>query len=130
MKFKYNLFNFVTAIMFVLAFLCLMVSYATQYMYIPTMVFFEAGFVMLSYILIKSGLKKQQEQDERQEVIVMQLAEGEDGESYVMQSSKQDKKIKRKRRSQLLERYMPAIFAILAAGLIMYMLVSSIIKLF
>ena len=129
MKFKYSVFNFVTAIMFVLAFLCLMVSYATQYMYIPTMVFFEAGFVMLSYILIKSGLKKQQEQDERQEVIVMQLAEGEDGESYVMQSSKQDKKIKRKKRSQFWERFTPAGFSILAAGLILYMIINTIVKL-
>ena len=130
MKFKYNIFNFITAIMFLLAFFCLMLSYATHFMYYPTMVFFEAGFVMLSYILIKNGIKKQAEQDERQEVIVMQLAEGEDGETYVMQSDKTNKKAKRKRRSQLLERYMPAVFTILAAGLIMYMLVSSIVKLF
>ena len=116
--------------MFVLAFLCLMTSYATYYMYFPTMVFFEAGFVMLSYILIKNGAKKQAEQDERQEVIVMQLAEGDDGETYVMQSDKTNKKAKRKKLSQKLEMFMPAVFTIAVSALIMYMLVSSIVKLF
>jgi len=130
MKFKYNVFNFVNAIVFVVAFICLMTSYATHFMYYPTLLLFEAGFVMLSYTLFKSGIAKQAEQDERQEVIVMQLADGEDGETYVMQSDKLNKKAKRRKWSQNIERFMPAIFTIIISVLIMAMLIGSVIKLF
>lgn len=128
MKFKHNVFNYLTALMFLLAFVFLMLSYATQVMYIPSMIFFEAGFIMLTVVLIRSGVAKQKEQDERQEVIVMELASSEDGEAYVMQTENNNKKLKRKKRSQKFERFMPAMFTIIASALILYMLVSGFIR--
>ena len=93
MKIKFNTFNLIIGISFILAFICLMVSYATYFMFYPSMIFFEAGFVMLSVRLIQAYAKSQKEIEERQEVIVMQLAEGEDGETYVMQDKKKEKKL-------------------------------------
>jgi ABC-type transport system involved in cytochrome bd biosynthesis fused ATPase/permease subunit len=130
MKFKYNIFNFITAIAFVLAFLCLMFSYATQIMFYPSMVFFEVGFVMLSVKLIQNYLAKQNELSQQQETIVMELLSGEDGETYVMQDEKKDKKARRKKRAQKFDRLFPSIFSILAAALILYMLISSIVRAF
>lgn len=130
MKFRYNVFNFITAISFVLAFLCLMFSYATHIMFFPSMIFFEVGFVMLSIILIKNYIAKQKEVNQMQDAIVMELASGENGETYVMQDEKKDKKSKRKKRSQKFDRLLPSIFTILAAGLILYMVISSFIRLF
>lgn len=127
MKIKFNTFNLIIGISFILAFICLMVSYATYFMFYPSMVFFEAGFVMLSVRLIQAYAKSQKEIEERQEVIVMQLAEGEDGETYVMQDKKKEKKLRRKRRSQRFDRLLPSIFSIGVAILIAYMFISSII---
>lgn len=125
MKFRYNIFNFVTAIMFVLAFVCVMVSYATYFMFYPAMLFFEAGFVMLSIRLIKSYGEKKENMEQKEEVIVMELASGEDGEAYVM---KQDKANKKRRKSNgSFDRLLPIIFTILASVLFMYLLVSTII---
>ena len=130
MKFKYNIFNFISAIDFVLAFLCLMFSYATQIMFYPSMVFFEVGFVMLSVKLIQNYLAKENELSQQQETIVMELLSGEDGETYVMQDEKKDKKARRKKRAQKFDRLFPSIFSILAAALILYMLISSIVRAF
>ena len=127
MKLKFNTFNLIIGISFILAFICLMVSYATYFMFYPSMAFFEAGFVMLSVRLIQAYAKSQREIEERQEVIVMELAEGEDGETYVMQDKKHDKKLKKKRRRQKFDRLLPSIFSIGAAVLIAYMFISSIL---
>ncbi|MBR4123979.1 MAG: hypothetical protein IKR12_00215 [Clostridia bacterium] len=124
MKFRYNIFSFVTAIMFVLAFLCVMVSYATYFMFYPAMIFFEAGFVMLSIKLIKDYSSKKENMEQKEDVIVMELASGEDGEAYVMQ---QDKKKKRRKSNANFDRLLPAIFSILAAVLFVYLFISSII---
>lgn len=124
MKFRYNIFSFVTAIMFVLAFLCIMVSYATYFMFYPAMVFFEAGFVMLSIKLIKDYSAKKENMEQKEDAIVMELASGEDGEAYVMQ---QDKKKKRRKSNANFDSILPVIFSIMAAVLFVYLLISSII---
>lgn len=124
MKFRYNIFNFLTAIMFVLAFLCVMISYATFFMFYPAMVFFEAGFVMLSIKLIKDYTAKKENMEQKEDVIVMELASGEDGEAYVMQ---QDKKKKNRKRISGFDSLLPIIFSVLAATLFIYLLISSII---
>ena len=98
-------------------------------MYIPSMVFFEAAFIMFSVRLIKNYIKGQKELDERQETIYMELASGGDGESYVMQDETKDRKQRRQKRRQKLDKLLPSILTILAAGLILYMLISSIIRL-
>ena len=124
MKFRYNIFSFVTAIMFVLAFLCIMVSYATYFMFYPAMVFFEVGFVMLSIKLIKDYSAKKENMEQKEDAIVMELASGEDGEAYVMQ---QDKKKKRRKSNANFDSILPVIFSIMAAVLFVYLLISSII---
>ncbi len=130
MKFRYNKLNFSIAIIFILAFLCLMFSYATSFMYIPAMLFFAVGFSMLSYVFLKNYIVLQKEIEQRQETIVMELASGEDGETYVMQDETNNKKMRRRKRSQRFERLLPSIFCIVVAVFMAYMLISSIIKLF
>ena len=127
MKFRYNIFNFITGIMFVLAFLCIMISYATFFMYYPAMVFFEAGFVMLSITLLKSAVSKNDDYAQREETIVMELASGENGDAYVMQEEKLSKKKKGKKRNAQFERFVPSILCMLAAVLFLYLLISTII---
>ena len=124
MKFRYNIYNFVTAIMFVLAFLCIMISYATSFMFYPAMILFEAGFVMLSIKLIKDYSFKKENMEQKEDVIIMELASGENGESYVM---KEDKKKKKGNRNFNFEKLLPAILSISAAVLFMYLLISTII---
>ena len=125
MKFRYNIFSFITAIMFVLAFFCVMLSYATNFMFYPAMAFFEAGFVMLSIKLIKEYSGQKENMEQKEDVIVMELASGEDGEAYVMS---QDKKKKRYRRSASFDKLLPIIFSILAAALFAYLFISTIIS--
>ena len=130
MKFRYNKLNFIVAIIFVLAFLCLMISYASSFMYIPAMLFFSVGFSMLSYIFIKNYIATKKLIEQRQETIVMELVSGEDGETYVMQTETNNKKIRHRKRSQKFERLLPSILCILVAGLMIFMLISSFVKLF
>ena len=127
MKFRYNIFNFITAIMFVLAFLSIMISYATVYMYYPAIIFFETGFVMLTIRLMKNYLTKKDDLEQKEEVIVMELASGENGDEYVMRQDELNKKGKRKKRSVQFDRLMPVIFSMLASILFMYLLISTIV---
>ena len=130
MRFKYNRLNFITSIIFVVAFLCLMLSYVTSFLYVPAMLFFAAGFVMLSFIFVKGYIATQKEIEQRQEAIVMELASGEDGETYVMQDESNNKKMRRRKRSQSFERLLPSIFSVVVALFMIYMFISSFIKLF
>ena len=127
MRFKFNIFSLVTAVLFVLAFLCLMFSYLTQFMFYPAMIFFEGAFVMLSIIFVRSYISKADDINQRQEAIVMELASGEDGEKYVMQDDRQDKKARRRRRSEKFEKLLPSIFSILGCVLFLYLFISSIV---
>ena len=82
---------------------------------------------MLSVRLVQVYIKSQNEIEERQEVIAMELADGEDGETYVMQDKKKEKKLRRKKRHQKFDRLLPSIFSIIISVLIAYMFVSSLI---
>lgn|SRR5574344_807630 len=127
MKFKYNVFNFVTSIIFMLAFLCLMLSYITSIMFYPTMALFCAGFVMLSIRFIKNYNKQNVQLEQKQETIVMELSSGEDGEKYVMQDDNSSKKARRKKRIDKFDRFLPSLFMIFASILFLYLLVSRIV---
>ena len=130
MKFRYNIFNFSTAIVFLMAFLCLMCYYLTPFMYIPALVLFCAGFIMLSVCLIKSYIKKNKLTEDQQEAIIMELAQGEDGDRYVMLDAKHDKKQKRKNRFAKFDRLLPVILSMLVAGMFIYLLIRSLVQLF
>ena len=127
MKFRYNVFNFVTAMIFVLAFLCLMISYASEYLFYPTFALFSAGFVMLSIRLIKNYVVQKDSEQESADAIVMELARTDDGETYVMQDEKKDKKLRKKIKKNRLDKLMPIILCIICALIFAYMLVSCII---
>jgi hypothetical protein len=116
--------------MFLLAFISLMLSYITNFMFFGTCIFFCAGFVMLSITLIKNYISQKQSFEESQDAIIMELAQGEDGEKYVMQNEKQSKKQKRSLRLKNFDRLLPSIFSILAACLFAYLIIQSIINLF
>ena len=127
MKFKYNVFNMLTGLMFVFAFLSLMLSYATTIMFFPAMIFFEAGFVMLTILLIRHYIKKTAEIEQQQEAIVMGLASENEGEVYVMQDEKNDRKNRRKKRYKKLERLSPIVFSILASVFFLYLIISTLV---
>ena len=127
MKFRYNIFNFVTSICFVLAFLSLMFSYLTYIMFYPAMAFFAAGFVLLSVRLVKNYISNKGQIEEQTEAIEMELASGEDGETYVMKAEKNDKKARRRMRSLSFQKILPSLLSIFASGIFIFLLVSSII---
>ena len=113
--------------MFVLAFLSLMISYATTIMYYVAMVFFVVGFSMLSVIFIKNYINQSIDDDTIGDPIIMELSGGVDGETYVMTDEKQNKKERRIKRTQKFDRLLPSIFSILAAGLFLFLFIRSII---
>ena len=127
MKFRYNKFYFATAIVFVLAFLCLMFSYLTNAMFYPAMALFCAGFVLLSIAFIKLFNKQNAELAARQDELVMERTVNDGGETYVLQDSANDKKAKRQKSRQKFDRLMPAIFCIASAVLFAYLLMSTIV---
>lgn len=125
MKFRYNIFNFTIAVMFVLAFLCVMLSYATFFMFYPAIVFFEAGFVMLSIRFIKNYNDNKDSVEQKEDIIIMELASGENGEEYVMKQEKSNKK--HKRRNGSFDKLLPVLFSIFASVLFVYLFVSTLI---
>ena len=128
MKLKFSLFGLVDAVTFVLAFLCLMFSYLTEVMFLPAMFLFACAFGILTYILFVVSLKHQKEIDEKQEVIVMELAEGENGETYVMQDQKKEKKQRRKKRMQKFDRVIPSLLSGVVTVFMLYMFIASVAK--
>lgn len=130
MKFKFSVFNLSIAISFMLAFVCLMFSYLTPFMYYPALVLFCAAFILLTVSFIKTYIKNKTISEEQQDAIIMELAMGEDGEKYVMQDSKKAKKQIKQNRRQNLDKLIPIIVSVAFSCLFIYLLITSIIKLF
>lgn len=130
MKLKFSVFNLITGIAFLLAFVCILLSYITQAMYYPAMFLFAGAFIMLSIGMIKSYIKNNNISQEKQDAIIMELAMGEDGEKYVVQDIKKQKKLVKQQRKQSFERLLPPIISLLFAVLFCYLFISSIIALF
>lgn len=130
MKFKHNTFNLVTAIAFTLAFFSLMMSYLTSFMFYPAMIFFCTGFILLSIMLIKNYKKQKLEREQKQDTIIMELASTENGEKYVMQSEKTNRKERRKKRLENFDLLLPSILSICASLMFVYFFASKIISLF
>ena len=126
MKFKYNIFNLVTASIFVLAFLSLMISYATSFIYYVAIVLFAAGFAMLSIILMQRYIKNKNI-DEAEAPIVMELSGGVDGETYVMMDETKDKQAKKRKFGQTIEKLLPFIFSSLASLLFLILFIRKLI---
>ena len=101
MKRRYNVFNLATAIVFLVAFILLMLSYITQIMFLPATVLFCAGFIMLSVALIKAYLEYQKTQKEVSDAIEMDAASGPDGAEYVVESEKASKKKRKIKRLEI-----------------------------
>ena len=76
MKFKFSVFNLIICIAFVLAFVFIMLSYLTPFMYIPATVMFCVAFVMLSIRLIQNYIKQTGITQEKEDTIIMELAIG------------------------------------------------------
>ncbi len=126
MKFKYNIFNLVTASIFVLAFLSLMISYATSFIYYVAIVLFAVGFAMLSIILMKRYIKNKNI-DEAEAPIVMELSGGVDGETYVMMDETKDRQAKKRKFGQTIEKLLPFIFSSLASLLFLILFIRKLI---
>ena len=126
MKFKYNIFNLVTASIFVLAFLSLMISYATSFIYYVAIVLFAVGFAMLSTILMKRYIKNKNI-DEAEAPIVMELSGGVDGETYVMMDETKDRQAKKRKFGQTIEKLLPFIFSSLASLLFLILFIRKLI---
>ena len=130
MKFKFSVFNLTIAITFLLAFVCILLSYITLFMYYPATILFAIAFIMLSVSLIKNFINQKSINEEKQDAIIMELAMGEDGEKYVMQDEKTNKKMLKQKRRQNIEKLLPSMFSIAFSCLFIYLFISSIIKLF
>ena len=126
MKFLFNKFNLITAIVFFAAFVSIMISYATYVMFYPAMALFCAGFVMLSIRFIKNYLQKPENQFQD---IILEKSEGIDGETYVMRDEKTDRRERRKIRFSRFQKLLPIILSILAAALFVFLFINSLIHL-
>lgn len=126
MKFIFNKFNFITAVVFLLAFISIMISYATSVMFYPAMALFCAGFVMLSIRFIKNYVEKPKNENED---IVMERVGGESGETYVMRDERADKKSRKIALLNSTKDLLPIIFSILAAVLFLFLFINSLIHL-
>lgn len=130
MKRRYNIFNLATAIVFLLAFILLMLSYITQIMFLPATVLFCAGFIMLSVALIKAYLEYQKTQKEVSDAIEMDAASGPDGAEYVVESEKESKKKRKIKRYSNFDRLLPIILCLIVAGLFIYLMMKAFVSLF
>lgn len=130
MKIKFSVFGLITGISFMLAFVCILMYYVTPIMYYPAMALFFAAFVMLSIILFKRYMSQTHITQEKQDAIIMELAQGPDGEKYVVQDPKKQKKIVKQYKREKFENMLPALLCVAFACLFLYMFVASIIKLF
>lgn len=130
MKRRYNIFNLATAIVFLVAFILLMLSYITQIMFLPATVLFCAGFIMLSVALIKAYLEYQKTQKEVSDAIEMDAASGSDGAEYVVESEKASKKKRKTKRYSNFDRLLPIILCLIVAGLFIYLMTKAFIGLF
>ncbi len=130
MKRRYNIFNLATAIVFLLAFILLMLSYITQIMFLPATVLFCAGFIMLSVALIKAYLEYQKTQKEVSDAIEMDAASGPDGAEYVVESEKESKKKRKIKRYSNFDRLLPIILCLIVAGLFIYLMAKAFVSLF
>ena len=130
MKRRYNIFNLVTATVFLVAFILLMLSYITQIMFLPATVLFCAGFIMLSVALIKAYLEYQKTQKEVSDAIEMDAASGPDGAEYVVESEKESKKKRKIKRYSNFDRLLPIILCLIVAGLFIYLMTKAFVSLF
>lgn len=130
MKRRYNIFNLATAIVFLVAFILLMLSYITQIMFLPATVLFCAGFIMLSVALIKAYLEYQKTQKEVSDAIEMDAASGPDGAEYVVESEKASKKQRKIKRYSNFDRLLPIILCLIVAGLFIYLMAKAFVSLF
>ena len=130
MKRRYNIFNLATAIVFLVAFILLMLSYITQIMFLPATVLFCAGFIILSVALIKAYLEYQKTQKEVSDAIEMDAASGPDGAEYVVESEKESKKKRKIKRYSNFDRLLPIILCLIVAGLFIYLMAKAFVSLF
>ncbi|HBB45132.1 MAG TPA: hypothetical protein DCZ34_03320 [Clostridiales bacterium] len=130
MKNRFNIFNLSTAIVFLVAFIFLMLSYITQIMFLPATVMFCAGFIMLSVALIKAYLEYQKTQKEVSDAIEMDAASGPDGAEYVMETEKSSKKKRKAKKYNNFDRLLPIILCLVAAGLFVYLMIRAFVGLF
>ena len=126
MKFKFNVLNLSTAVVFLLAFVSLMASYATQVMYYVAICFFIVGFSLLAVVLMKLYLKKNSEEDNPNDAIIMHLSGGADGETYVMADESQNKAEKKKKRAQKFDKLLPFLFCVLIDALFIFLFIKSL----
>ena len=130
MKRRYNIFNLATAIVFLVAFILLMLSCITQIMFLPATVLFCAGFIILSVALIKAYLEYQKTQKEVSDAIEMDAASGPDGAEYVVESEKESKKKRKIKRYSNFDRLLPIILCLIVAGLFIYLMAKAFVSLF
>lgn len=127
MKFKFNILNLATAISFLLSFFVLMFSSLTNILFYPATIMFAISFSLLTAILIKSYIKKNKDDELKDEAIVMELSEI-NADTYVMQDDETNKKVRRKNRIREFDKLLPVIFSSLAVVLFVYLFINAIIR--
>ena len=127
MKFKFNILNLATAISFLLSFFVLMFSSLTNILFYPATIMFAISFSLLTAILIKSYIKKNKDDELKDEAIVMELSEI-NADTYVMQDDETNKEVRRKNRIREFDKLLPVIFSSLAVVLFVYLFINAIIR--
>ncbi|MBQ8430528.1 MAG: hypothetical protein IJX26_01110 [Clostridia bacterium] len=125
-----KILNIVAISLIASAFLCLMLSYLTNVFFYFTLVLGFLGCGLLSYVLLDKYIRQRKVESQKQEAIIMELAEGEDGEKYVMKDSKQTKKQRAKAFHASIDKLLPFLFSATVTIILFALIISSIVALF
>lgn len=126
MKFKYNILNFTTSIIFVVAFICLLFTYLTDVMIYVTLGVFTVAFGLLTFSLFKTYLKNSINNKSEDSSLEMEISASDDGtETYVM---KDNLKTRAKSRFSNFDKILPALLSLFVTLVFVFLIIKAIFQ--
>ena len=124
---NFNKFNLITGILFVVAFILVLLNFLSPYLNLSALIIFIVASIMLSISLFKYCIRKNAYLTSDNEEIIMELSIEEGKEQYIPVEKKQTKF---RKFLDLIKIFSPFILSSLFALCLIAFLVLSVIKLF
>lgn len=126
--FKFSKLTWAIFVTFILSLVCIMFNCLWTPMIYPALILLCTGFILLAISLILNTNKRFKEQEFAREELLMELSVTEEGEQYILENSRKSKKYRRKLRLDKFNSYLPAVFCIVVACVILFLFVKLILK--
>lgn len=123
----FNKFNIITAVLYVVGFILVLLNFLTPYLNLAALVIFTVATIMLTYKLFKYCLMKNAYLNSNNEEIIMELSMQDGMEQYIPVEKKQGKFKKFIENSRI---FSPCILSGVFAIILVILLISAIVKLF